>query len=173
LQRALAADSTNPFANYIAAKVSFARGDCAAARPFSERALTNGNFYGTLTAATISEGALCSGNLAQDLDAEARITSLVEAIPEPNSLLRVYLIFATAALDRPDLSRRLLAAPMSDDPQGSLVDISAALGEGLADPAAFAAHRDRLLRVVDGFYWGASARTQMIDKLAAVAAYRD
>ena len=170
LQRALDADSGNPFANYLAAKVNIARGDCEAARPYTERALTNGSFYGVLTAASAAEAALCSGALSEHFEAERRVAALVEGQAEPNPLMYVSLIFATAAVDRPDLTRRLLASPPADDPQGSLAEVSAALQSGLADPAAFAGGRDRLQRVVDGFYWGDETRRKMMEKLEAVPA---
>lgn len=171
LQQALAADSTNPFANYMAAKVNFSRGDCAAARPFFERTLANGNYSGVLTAATVSEATLCPDTLTPDHAAGARLVSLVEAIPDPNPLLYAYLVFATAAVDRPDLARRLLASRPSEDPHGSMADIHEALRTGLGSPAEFAANRDRLQRVVDGFYWEAGTRQRMMGKLEAVAGY--
>jgi hypothetical protein len=172
LQRALAADSSNPFANYMAAKVSFSRGNCEAARPFVGRALTNGNYSGVLMAATATEAAVCPGSLTPELEAEERIASLVEAIPDPNPLLYVYLVLATSALDRPDLTHRLLASPRSEEPNGAMADIHAALETGLASPAAFAANRDRLQQVVDGLIWESSLRQRLMDKLEAVAAYR-
>ena len=172
LQRAFAADPANPFANYVAAKVNFARGDCVGARPFIERTLTNANFHGTLTAATLSDASLCAGSTAEGEDAETRVEALVAGVPEPNPLLHVYLVFAAAAVDRPDLARRVLLSPTSEDPEGALADISDALGDGLASPAAFEANRERLERVVQGFYWGDASRRALMDKLAAVAAYR-
>jgi hypothetical protein len=170
LQRALAADADNPFANYMAAKVSMSRGNCAAARPYFERTLTNGNYSGVMISAVVSEAALCPGSLSAEQDPAAHVVSLFTAVPDPNPLLYTYLLFATAAVDRPDLSRRLLDTAISEDPQGSMADIHAALKEGLAGPAAFEANRDRLERVIDGFYWEPGMRRRMMDKLAAVAA---
>jgi hypothetical protein len=172
LRKALAADAANPFANYIAGKVYLARGDCEGARPFIQRALENGNFYATLISASVGEASLCTGDLKDDLEGEALIASLVDSIAEPNALLQVSLIFASAAVDRPDLARRVLASPAAADSDDSTAAISGALADGLASPAAFELHRDRLQRVVDGFYWGAEARSKLMDKLKIVAAFR-
>ena len=173
LQEGFAADPTNPFVNYVAAKVYLANGDCAGARPLIERALTSGNFHGTLIAAAVAEASLCPGSLTPDLAAQTRIASLVEAVPEPNPLMRVYLIFATAALDRPDLSRRMLASPKAEGTDESIGVINTALEVSLASPAAFASNRDRLEQVVDGFYWGRAPRRDLMVKLETVAAYPD
>lgn len=172
LQKALAADPANPFANYIAAKVYLARGDCEGARPFIQRTLANGNFYATLVSASVAEASLCTGDLKDNLEGEALIASLVNSIAEPNALLQVSLIFASAAVDRPDLARRVLASPAPADRDRSTSAISGALADSLASPAAFELHRDRLKRVVDSFYWGADARSKLMDKLETVAAYR-
>jgi hypothetical protein len=171
LQQALAADATNPFANYMAGKVSTSVGECTAARPYFERTLNNGNYSGVLTAAAASEEALCTAGPGRDEELGARVESLADAIPDPNPLLYLYLVFATAAVDRPDLAHRVLTTPISEEPNGSMADIHAALKDALASPAAFADNRDRLQRVVDGFYWEPRQREAMMDKLAAVAAY--
>jgi hypothetical protein len=171
LRKGFAADPTNPFVNYVTAKVYLAQGDCETARPLIERAMQSGNFHGTLIAAALADASLCPGTLIADHDAETRIESLVEAVPEPNPLLRVYLIFATAALDRPDLSRRMLASPKAEGAQGPMADINAALESSLGSPGAFDRNRDRLQQVVDGFYWGRGSRRDLMVKLEAVAAY--
>jgi len=172
LQRAFEADPANPFANYLAAKVSFARDDCLGARPYIERTLANANFHGTLTAATLSDASLCVGSLADAHDAQARVEALVAGVPEPNPLLHVYLVFAAAAAARPDLAGRVLASPPSENPDGSLAEISDVLEDSLAGTAAFEINRGRLERVVNGFYWGTAMRAAMMDRLAAVAAQR-
>jgi len=172
LQQAFAVDPSNPFANYVAAKIAFARRDCEAARPFIARTLTNANFHGTLTAATLGDAALCPGSLTEDQDAERRVETLVAGVPEPNPLLHVYLVFAAAAVDRPDLARRVLDAPMSETPDGSLAAISDTLEDSLANPAAFAGNQARLERVVQGFYWNPASRRTLMTRLEAVAAWR-
>jgi hypothetical protein len=172
VQQAFTADPANPFTNYLAAKVGFAHGDCAGGRPFIDRTLANGNFHGTMMAATLSDAALCPGSLADPEAAETRVEALVDGIPEANPLLHVYLIFASTAVDRPDLARRLLAAPTSETAQGPLADVTDALADALASPAAFEANRARLQRIVDTFYWGPDARRTLMAKLQAVAAYR-
>jgi hypothetical protein len=123
-------------------------------------------------AAAVSEAALCPGALDSDLEADARVSSMVEAIPNPNPLLYVYLLFAAAAVDRPDLAKRIISTPSTEQPDGAMADIHAALTASLASPAAFDGNRDRLERVIDGFFWDDAQRLAMMDKLEAVAAYR-
>ena len=172
LQQAFVADPSNPFANFITSKVLIANGDCAGAEAYLERALSNGNFHGTLQAASLSDAALCSGEMAGKFEAETRVETLVNGTPEPNPLLHVYLILAAAAVDRPDLARRVLAAPTSETPQETLAEVFTALNDALASPEAFARNRDRLQRTIEGFYWGDRQSDGMMAKLAAVAAYR-
>jgi hypothetical protein len=172
LQRAFAADPTNPFANYLAAKIDFVRGDCAGGRPYMERTLANGSFHGTMMAAALADASLCEGSGVVRADAERRVEGLVNGIPEPNPLQHVYLIFASAAVDRPDLVQRLLATPTSEIAQGPLAEVTSALDDALAGPAQFEANRTRLQKVIDTFYWGPNARRSLMEKLDAVAKLR-
>jgi hypothetical protein len=171
MQQAFAADSVNPFANYVAAKVAFARGDCVGGRAYLERTLTNGSFHGTMTAAALSDAALCPGSGIGREEAASRVAALVDGIPEPNPLQHLYLIFATAAVDRPDLARRVLAAPVIEVTEGPLAEEIRTVDGALAGPTQFEANRSRLQRVIDTFYWGPDARRALIDKLAMVAGY--
>jgi hypothetical protein len=172
LQLAFGADPSNAFANYIAAKVDFARGDCAGGRPYLERTLANGNFHGTMMAAALSDASLCAGGGLKREDAARRVAALVDGIPEPNPLQQVYLVFASAAVDRPDLARRVLDRPSAPGAHDALAEVSRTIAEATSGPAQFQANRARLQKVVETFYWGPNARRVLMDKLAAVAAYR-
>ncbi|MXO86490.1 hypothetical protein GRI38_10685 [Altererythrobacter aurantiacus] len=84
----------NPYLNLIAAKIMTARGDCARAEPFANRAYQNGKTFPAIELALLVETYGCEEGAKLDPERRKRIKEIADANPIPDDLLKLYILLA-------------------------------------------------------------------------------
>lgn len=175
IRRALTIDEYNPYANFFAAKVRIAEGNCEAAQVFLERARDRSKSYPTLIAATYAESGGCISN-AETLETStqeqrAEILALIETNPMPPVPLRTNLILAGLSMGSADLVTMAGELPVSYNPNGDDQGLAEALSfsnelqKANSDVAFFRTNRGRIETKLRIYIWNESAREKVLETL--------
>lgn len=175
IRRALTIDEYNPYANFIAAKVRIAEGNCEAAQVFLERARDRSKSYPTLIAATYAESGGCISNAetfeTSMQEQRAEILALIETNPMPPVPLRTNLILAGLSMGRADLVTMAGELPVSYNPNGDDQGLAEALSfsnelqKANSDVAFFRTNRGRIETKLRIYIWNESAREKVLETL--------
>lgn len=165
LQAALEADQFNAFANFVAAKVELADGNCDDARSFVMRALERGGSYPALIAAVETNAAACSFGGETNRSMEERVRALTEFNPDPDPLLRLYMIVGSLAAGDRALAEKVARRTMISEPQGAIEETVDLLKRAFADPRLAIEHRDLLAESIYSFVWNERATMAIVDAL--------
>ncbi len=170
LQAALDADQFNAFANFVAAKVELADGNCDDARSYVMRALERGGSYPALIAAVETNAVACSYGAQANRSIEERVRALTEFNPDPDPLLRLYMIVGSLAAGDRDLAETVARRTMISEPQGAIEETVDLLKRAFADPALANKNRELLAESIYSFVWNEQATMAIVDALGETEA---
>lgn len=162
LKLALDADPRNPYANFVAAKVELAEGNCDEAKLFIERAEEKGISYPTLIAAMEADASACS-TIVTSSNARQLVTSMIEQNPSPDPLLQLYLVVSALAAEDIEAARMIEKRRNKNLPKGRIKDTGDLLGKAVRDPAFAKANEGTLAKSLSVFVWDKRAVRKMIE----------
>ncbi|ALE16844.1 hypothetical protein AMC99_01552 [Altererythrobacter epoxidivorans] len=162
LKLALDADPRNPYANFVAAKVELAEGNCDEAKLFIERAEEKGISYPTLIAAMEADASACP-NIVTSSNARQLVTSMIEQNPSPDPLLQLYLVVSALAAEDIEAARMIEKRRNKDLPEGRIASTGDLLGKAIRDPAFAENNEDTLAKSLSVFVWDKRAVRKMIE----------
>ena len=167
LQNALDLDRFNAFANFTAAKVELANGNCEGASGYIRNAFERAVSYPAMIVAIEASTTSCPDiNTRQGLG-NVTFETIVRANPAPDPLLHLYLLLGLVGNKQMDdaeaLARRLPLAR----PEGLEQQAIARLQRAITDKAFAEANRDALREEIGIFIWGDAGVERVIDNLTA------
>lgn len=165
LRSAFEADQFNAFANFTAAKVELASGNCEAAQDFITRALERGGSYPALVAAMEANAASCSISIAEHEAMAQRIRTLARYNPSPDPLLHLYLVIGLLGSGDREAARLIAERTIIEDPQGRFEQTSDLLRRALNDPRTARMNREELVDAVYLFVWNEPASERIVETL--------
>lgn len=165
LQAALQLDRYNPFANHVAAKVESARGNCQRVDIFAERALERGSSYPALMGATLTEAMVCGGSEDKRDEWAAQIRNLAQANPDPDPLLKMYLMLAMLASGDPGASKQVADSLPIENARGTIGLANASVSRALYDRLYFRQNRNKIDRQIALFIWNDAGRRLILKEL--------
>ena len=165
LQEAMQLDRYNAFANYLAAKVEAARGNCERADIFADRVLQRSTSYPALLGATLTEAAACGGGGRTRTEWASQIRSLARANPAPDPLLKMHLMLATLAIGDAGTAKQIADSLPIEDAKGNMAIISRSVSRALHDQPYFQQNRQRIDREIAIFIWNGAGRKLILDEL--------
>lgn len=165
LQDALESDRFNAFANYIAAKIELADGNCENAATFVARAFERGTSYPTLVSAMEVDAASCTTDRELVIERNQRIGELIRANPDPDPLLHLYLVFTALAIGDEDLAQQIASSIDLVEPSGAVQEVSALMRRAVLDPDFAVSNEDELRKNIRLFVWNERANEQIVERL--------
>ena len=162
LQSALDQDRFNAFANFTAAKVELANGNCAGASDYVRNAFERAISYPAMIVAIEAAATSCPALQTKN---GADIEAIVRANPSPDPLLYLYLLIGLIGDDKMDEVRELSQRLPVRDPSGIELQTIALLQRSIADPAYAKANAARLRKDVGLFVWGDAGVEKVIAAL--------
>ena len=165
LQAALDADQFNAFANFAAAKVELAHGNCEDAQSYVKRALERGGSYPALIAAVETNTASCPLDPHTSKSVAERVRALSEFNPNPDPLLRLYMIVGSLAAGDRAQAEKVAQRTMLANPQGAIEETVDLLKRAFTDPSVATDNRIELERSIYAFVWNERATSAILEAL--------
>lgn len=165
VSRAFEADRYNAFANFVAAKVELAEGNCASARHFVSQALERGGSYPALVAAMEANAASCAGTEEENAAMADHIRTLARFNPSPDPLLHLYLLIGLLGSGDREVAKAVAERTIIDQPKGAVESTSDLLRRALEDPRVARTNRDEIADAVYLFVWSDAATEQIVGTL--------
>ncbi|MBD2840637.1 tetratricopeptide repeat protein [Erythrobacter rubeus] len=153
LRKALEADRYNAFANFSAAKIELANGDCDEARGYVNRALERGGSYPALIAAIETNAAACAASPSEARAFASRIRTLARFNPDPDPLLHLYLVAGLLAANDRETAEIISRRATIENPEGLIEETSDLLRRSLEDPDFAKSNREELAQAIYLFLW--------------------
>lgn len=162
---ALEEDRFNPFANFTAAKVELANGNCSGALAHINRAFEMSSSYPAMIVALEAEASSCPLTDAEVAMTPEQLRLMIERNPSPDALLHLYLLIAALATDDIDNARMLTSRPRLPGNQGMEETTIQLLQQALASPEFARANAARIERSVSVFIWGDGGVDRVVQNL--------
>ncbi len=165
LQAALDADQFNVFANFVAAKVELAHGNCEGAQSYVNRALGRGGSYPALIAAVETNAASCAFDPRTSKYVAERVRALTEFNPNPDPMLRLYMIVGSLAAGDREQAEEVAQRTMLANPNGAIEETVDLLKRAFTDPSVATDNRTELERSIYTFVWSERATSAIMEAL--------
>ncbi|MGB3806309.1 MAG: hypothetical protein WA936_03840 [Erythrobacter sp.] len=165
LTAALEMDRFNPFANFVAAKVYLANGDCRGARVHMRSAFDRSASYPALIAALGAEANSCPELFETEEFSSLQLQAIVEHTPASEPLHHLYLLIATASSGDRENAATLAKRARVQGEEGKEERTIALLERAIVDSDFARANADRLRKDVGLFIWGDAAVEQLVENL--------
>ena len=165
VNKALAINPTNAFANFVAAKVELASGQCDNARAYINRALERGASYPAMVASANADGAACPTSEEELADSSDRLRALARFTPDPDPLLHLYLMLALLAVDDRAAAADLAETLVITEPTGSVELSSDLLRQALTNRSLARAKRAQLRSAINLYIWNPELSEQILDRI--------
>ncbi|MBV7265921.1 hypothetical protein [Erythrobacter ani] len=167
LRNALQADRFNAFANFVAAKVELAEGNCPRAQSLIDRSLERGASYPILVAAAEASALSCT---TSDIDLRRqkdRLLAIAQSNLNPDPLLHVYLMIGLLATEDRGMAASIADRLVIPNPDG-LVEITAdTLRRALNDRDFAKENRPQLETMVRSLVWNDGLASNILELLEA------
>lgn len=165
VQAALSADPFNAFANFTAAKIELANGNCDGAVLHIKQAFETSVSYPAMIAALEAEAGSCPALTPDMGTSKERLALLISRNPAPDPLLHVYLL--VAALGSNDLASARALAEKSPihTPSGIEEETIARLHKAIGNREFALSQADRIERDVSLFVWAQGAPERILNTL--------
>ncbi len=172
LVAALSRDRYNYFANALAAKVELASGNCEQAKVYVERAVERSVTNPGLNVSVIVDALPCFDDREVASAAyKETLSDLIARHPDPDSVLRLYLVFAALELGRTDKARELLRSGIANAPgEGGMARTFVLLKQALGlegEGKASAADMAELRKWVGQYFWNPKSQDAILGNISA------
>jgi hypothetical protein len=165
LQAAFDADQFNVFANFVAAKVELAHGNCEDAQSYVNRALERGGSYPALIAAVETNAASCAFDPRTSQYVAERVRAFTEFNPNPDPLLRLYMIVGSLAAGDREQAEKVAQRTTLANPHGAIEETVDLLKRAFTDPSIATDNRTELERSIYTFVWNERATSAIMAAL--------
>jgi len=153
LRAALDSDRYNAFANFAAAKVEIALGNCDEALMHVDYALEHGQSDPALVAAAEINAAACSASLDGNGKLADRMTALARFNPDPDPLLHLYLVVGYLAANDFDGARMVARMAVNADSKGQVAKTADLLKQSIEDRSLALENREQLEQAISLYVW--------------------
>jgi hypothetical protein len=170
LQEAFRLDRYNAFANRTAAKVESARGNCQSADSYTERTLERGPSYPALISATLVEAVVCGGQITARKDWIEQIRTLARTNPDPDPLLKLYLMLGTLAIGDSGACKRIANSLPIEIAKGDVGAANAVISRSLSEQGYFRQNRKHIDQLLEPFVWNQAGRQLILNALGSASA---